>query len=165
MVLVIAALPTPSPSPALTVCAAFAGTKSAFALAASRAGESSGWQVSGTWTIPNAATGDVPNGVSQTFSVAVSDPCGATDIAAIYLLINTQLTGTRIQTPLLIMHGEHDPQAPPQESQEFVAALKQEGKTYAYFTYPGEGHGLTQRERRLDARRREPAILEEYSVR
>ena len=42
----------------------------------------------------------------------------------------------KMRTPLLIMHGEQDPQVPPQESQEFVAALKSAGKTYEYVTYP-----------------------------
>lgn len=83
----------------------------------------------------------------------------------VYRKANVLPDVTRIQTPLLIMHGEQDPQVPPQESQEFVAALKEAGKTYAYFTYPGEGHGFTQREHRLDAWRRELAFLEKYIAR
>ena len=50
----------------------------------------------------------------------------------------------KIEKPLLIMHGEQDPQVPPQESQEFVAALKSAGKIYEYVTYPNEGHGFRQ---------------------
>jgi dipeptidyl aminopeptidase/acylaminoacyl peptidase len=68
----------------------------------------------------------------------------------------------RIQTPLLILHGEQDPQVPPQESQQLVAALKQAGKTYSYYTYPGEGHGFTQRDHRLDAWRKQLAFLRKY---
>jgi dipeptidyl aminopeptidase/acylaminoacyl peptidase len=37
---------------------------------------------------------------------------------------------------------------PPQESQEFAAALKKAGKTFTYITYPNEGHGFQQREHR-----------------
>ncbi|MGA2730654.1 MAG: S9 family peptidase [Terracidiphilus sp.] len=68
----------------------------------------------------------------------------------------------RIKTPLLILHGEQDPQVPPQESQEFAAALKQAGKTFTYITYPGEGHGFQQREHRRDAYERELAFLNKY---
>jgi len=68
----------------------------------------------------------------------------------------------RIKTPLLILHGEEDPQVPPQESQEFAAALKKAGKTFTYITYPHEGHGFQQREHRQDADERELAFLNKY---
>jgi dipeptidyl aminopeptidase/acylaminoacyl peptidase len=68
----------------------------------------------------------------------------------------------RIKTPLLIMHGEQDPQVPPQESQQFVAALKKAGKTYEYVTYPHEGHGFQQPEHRLDSYKRQIAFLDKY---
>ena len=60
------------------------------------------------------------------------------------------------------MHGEEDPQVPPQESQEFVAALKKTGKTYDYVTYPHEGHGFQQPEHRLDSYKRQLAFLQRY---
>jgi dipeptidyl aminopeptidase/acylaminoacyl peptidase len=68
----------------------------------------------------------------------------------------------RIKAPLLILHGEEDPQVPPQESQEFAAALKAAGKTYSYITYPHEGHGFQQREHREDADQKELAFLNRY---
>jgi dipeptidyl aminopeptidase/acylaminoacyl peptidase len=34
----------------------------------------------------------------------------------------------KVKTPLLILHGEQDPQVPPQESAEFAAALKNRGR-------------------------------------
>jgi dipeptidyl aminopeptidase/acylaminoacyl peptidase len=68
----------------------------------------------------------------------------------------------RIQTPLLILHGEQDPQVPPQESKQFAAALKAAGKQFSYFTYPGEGHGFTQREHRLDSWRKQLEFLAKY---
>jgi dipeptidyl aminopeptidase/acylaminoacyl peptidase len=81
---------------------------------------------------------------------------------AVYRKANILADVGRIQTPLLIMHGEQDPQVPPQESQQLVAALKQAGKTYSYYTYPGEGHGISQREHRLDAWRKQLAFLQKY---
>jgi dipeptidyl aminopeptidase/acylaminoacyl peptidase len=68
----------------------------------------------------------------------------------------------KITAPLLIMHGEDDPQVPPYESAQFVAALKKAGKPHLYFTYPKEGHGFTQREHRLDAWRKQIAFLTRY---
>ena len=68
----------------------------------------------------------------------------------------------RITAPVLIMHGEDDPQVPPYESQEFTAALKKAGKPYLYFTYPKELHGFSQRDHRLDAWRKQIAFLDHY---
>jgi len=81
---------------------------------------------------------------------------------AVYRKANVLLEVDRIKTPLLILHGEQDPQVPPQESQEFVAALKQAGKNFSYTTYPGEGHGFQQKEHRRDAYERELAFLNKY---
>jgi dipeptidyl aminopeptidase/acylaminoacyl peptidase len=68
----------------------------------------------------------------------------------------------KIKTPLLILHGEQDPQVPPQESAEFAAALKKSGKIYVYITYSQEGHGFQRRDHRLDAYQREVAFLDQY---
>ncbi len=68
----------------------------------------------------------------------------------------------QIKTPILILHGEEDPQVPPYEAAQFAEALKKAGKFYVYVTYPHEGHGFTQREHRLDAWRRELAFLQKY---
>ncbi|HEV2387633.1 MAG TPA: S9 family peptidase [Candidatus Acidoferrales bacterium] len=68
----------------------------------------------------------------------------------------------KIETPLLIMHGEDDPQVPPYESAQFVKALKAHGKVFYYFTYPNELHGFSQPAHRLDAWRKQLAFLEKY---
>ena len=80
----------------------------------------------------------------------------------VYRKANALLEIKKINTPLLIMHGENDPQVPPYESAEFAKALKENGKVYYYFTYPNELHGFSQREHRLDAWRRQLAFLEKY---
>jgi dipeptidyl aminopeptidase/acylaminoacyl peptidase len=80
----------------------------------------------------------------------------------VYRKANTLLDVAKIKTPLLIMHGENDPQVPPYESAQFVRALKAQAKTYYYFTYPNELHGFTQRDHRLDAWRKQLAFLEKY---
>jgi len=81
---------------------------------------------------------------------------------AIYRKANVLPDVDKIKTPLLILHGEEDPQVPPQESQEFAAALKKAGKTFSYFTYPNEGHGISQPDHRRDATEKEIAFLNRY---
>ena len=81
---------------------------------------------------------------------------------AVYRKADVLLEVDRIKIPLLILHGEQDPQVPPQESQEFVAALKKAGKNFAYKTYPGEGHGFQKREHRRDAYEQELTFLNKY---
>jgi len=81
---------------------------------------------------------------------------------AVYRKANILPDVDKIRTPLLVMHGEQDPQVPPQESQEFVAALKKAGKNYEYVTYPHEGHGFQQSEHRLDSYKRQLAFLDKY---
>lgn len=80
----------------------------------------------------------------------------------VYAKANILSDVQRIATPLLIMHGENDPQVPPYESQQFVAALKKAGKPHLYFTYPNELHGFAQREHKLDAWRKQLAFLNKY---
>jgi dipeptidyl aminopeptidase/acylaminoacyl peptidase len=68
----------------------------------------------------------------------------------------------KVQTPLLVMHGESDPQVPPAESAVFTKALAEHHKTYFYFTYPGELHGFSQTTHRLDAWRKQLAFFDHY---
>jgi dipeptidyl aminopeptidase/acylaminoacyl peptidase len=79
-----------------------------------------------------------------------------------YRKANAVLAVAKIKTPLLIMHGEQDPQVPPYESVQFTQALKRLGKPYWYFTYPNEGHGFSQRDHRLDAWKKQLAFLRKY---
>ncbi|RRA49146.1 S9 family peptidase [Acidipila sp. EB88] len=79
-----------------------------------------------------------------------------------YKRANVLLSIDKIKTPLLVMHGEDDPQVPPAESAEFAKALRAHGKTYFYFTYPGELHGFSQPAHRLDAWQKELAFLDHY---
>lgn len=80
----------------------------------------------------------------------------------VYRKANILLDVARIKTPILILHGEQDPQVPPYESAQFVRELKKSGKTHFYFTYPGEGHGFSRPEHRLDAWKKELTFLAKY---
>ena len=80
----------------------------------------------------------------------------------LYQKADVLLQVDKIKTPLLIMHGENDPQVPPFESAQFTRALKEHGKTFFYYTYPGELHGFSQRDHRLDAWKKQLAFLNKY---
>lgn len=80
----------------------------------------------------------------------------------VYQKANILLDVAEIKTPLLVMHGEEDPQVPPYESTQFVRALSKHGKTHAYFTYPGEPHGFRQPDNRIDAWIKQLAFLAKY---
>ncbi len=80
----------------------------------------------------------------------------------VYAKANVLLSVDKVKTPVLMLHGENDPQVPPAESMEFAKALKEHHKTYFYFTYPGELHGFSQPAHRLDAWEKELAFLERY---
>ncbi|HMF53277.1 MAG TPA: S9 family peptidase, partial [Edaphobacter sp.] len=80
----------------------------------------------------------------------------------VYRRANVLLSIDKVRTPILIMHGENDPQVPPAESVEFTKALREHHKTYFYFTYPNELHGFSQPAHRLDAWQKQLAFLEHY---
>jgi dipeptidyl aminopeptidase/acylaminoacyl peptidase len=80
----------------------------------------------------------------------------------LYTKANVLLPVDKIKTPLLILHGENDPQVPPAEAAEFARALKEHHKAVYYFTYPNELHGFSQPEHELDAWQKELAFLERY---
>lgn len=81
---------------------------------------------------------------------------------AVYRKANILLSIDKIKTPILIMHGENDPQVPPAESAIFAKTLREHKKTYFYFTYPNELHGFVQPAHRLDAWQKQLAFLEHY---
>jgi dipeptidyl aminopeptidase/acylaminoacyl peptidase len=57
----------------------------------------------------------------------------------------------RVRAPLLVLQGANDTNVPRTESDEVVAALRARHSTVDYVVYPGEGHGFTHRDHRIDA--------------
>jgi dipeptidyl aminopeptidase/acylaminoacyl peptidase len=80
----------------------------------------------------------------------------------VYKRANVLQQVDKVQTPLLVMHGEDDPQVPPANSTEFVKALRAHHKTVFYFTYPNELHGFSLPAHRLDAWQKQLAFLQHY---
>jgi dipeptidyl aminopeptidase/acylaminoacyl peptidase len=68
----------------------------------------------------------------------------------------------KVQTPLLVLHGEDDPQVPPADAAELVQALQSHHKTVFYFTYPNELHGVSTPADKIDSWEKELAFLEHY---
>ncbi|PWU02543.1 MAG: hypothetical protein C5B51_20600 [Terriglobia bacterium] len=78
----------------------FSGTKSTFAIVSAADGTTSGWQTTGSWTVPAsgapAVISTIPAsglGSSQTFSVTAADGGGAANINFISLLVNNGING------------------------------------------------------------------------
>jgi dipeptidyl aminopeptidase/acylaminoacyl peptidase len=85
-----------------------------------------------------------------------------TEKPEVYRRANVLLQVDKVKAPILVMHGEDDPQVPPANSAVFVKTLKEHHKTVFYFTYPGELHGFVQPAHRLDAWQKQLAFLEHY---
>jgi len=56
----------------------------------------------------------------------------------------------KIQAPLLIGQGVNDPRCKIRESDQIVAALRNNDLPVTYVVYPDEGHGFVRPENRLD---------------
>jgi dipeptidyl aminopeptidase/acylaminoacyl peptidase len=49
----------------------------------------------------------------------------------------------RLKVPVMLVHGDKDQTVPQKQSKRYADALKTAGKTYEYYSLPGEGHGLS----------------------
>jgi dipeptidyl aminopeptidase/acylaminoacyl peptidase len=71
-----------------------------------------------------------------------------------YEISNTMARIKNIDTPLLIMHGEHDVRAPFRQYEMAVAELRKHGKEFESKSYPNEPHGFRNPDNRIDLYRR-----------
>ncbi len=67
-----------------------------------------------------------------------------------------------VQKPVLIVHGLLDTIVPPEASEEWVEALRREGKVFEYKTYDDEPHGFLRRENLYDVYERMERFLDWY---
>ncbi|MEI6288792.1 MAG: S9 family peptidase [Chloroflexota bacterium] len=67
-----------------------------------------------------------------------------------------------VQKPILLLHGLEDDVVPPEASEEWASALRENGKTFEYKTYAGEPHGFLRRENLLDVYSRIERFLDWY---
>jgi dipeptidyl aminopeptidase/acylaminoacyl peptidase len=67
-----------------------------------------------------------------------------------------------VRKPVLVLHGLLDDIVPPEASEEWVEALRREGKTFEYKTYANEPHGFLRRDNLTDAFARVERFLDWY---
>ncbi|MCR4295487.1 MAG: S9 family peptidase [Elusimicrobia bacterium] len=68
----------------------------------------------------------------------------------------------KIDIPLLIAQGAHDPRVKQAESEQIVAALRAKGKPVEYLLYSDEGHGFAKPANRLDFYAKAEAFLAKH---
>lgn len=68
----------------------------------------------------------------------------------------------RIQVPLLIGQGAHDPRVKRSESDQIVDAMRRNGKPVEYWVYADEGHGFARPENRMHFYGRVETFLAKY---
>ena len=80
---------------------------------------------------------------------------GSLEGAADVLLERSPLTyASRVETPVLLMHGEDDARCPIEQSDQYFVALKRLGKEVEFVRFPGSSHSLL--------RSGHPRLREEY---
>ena len=67
-----------------------------------------------------------------------------------------------ITKPLLVLQGANDPRVLKVESDEIVAAARQNGAPVEYVVFPDEGHGFAKKENQLRANRTVLAFLDQH---
>ncbi len=68
----------------------------------------------------------------------------------------------RIVRPLLVIQGANDPRVLKVESDELVAAARENGTPVEYLVFEDEGHGFESRENRIDAAEKIVTFLDKY---
>ena len=67
-----------------------------------------------------------------------------------------------IRAPLLVVQGANDPRVLQVESDEIIAAVRENGVAVEYVLFPDEGHGFTKRENKIKASNAFVTFLDKY---
>ena len=67
-----------------------------------------------------------------------------------------------IRAPLLVVQGANDPRVLQVESDEIVAAVRENGVAAEYKVFPDEGHGFTKRANKIEASNLYVTFLDKY---
>jgi dipeptidyl aminopeptidase/acylaminoacyl peptidase len=70
----------------------------------------------------------------------------------------------RIETPLMVIQGDHDVRVPPEESEQIVNTVRRNEGIVEYVVFEREGHGIQKLPNRLEMARRQAAFLREHLV-
>ncbi len=101
----------------------------------------------------------------ESFREALYDEMGdpATD-GERHRAISPLFHAENIQVPLLVVQGANDPRVLQVESDEIVAAVRENGVPVEYVIFPDEGHGFSKRENRITASEAFVSFLDTYLV-
>ncbi len=80
----------------------------------------------------------------------------------LYIENSPIFTADKIQTPILMMHNDADGAVPWYQGIEYYMALRRLNKPVWMLNYNGQGHGLTQREHRIDFAKRMMQYFDHY---
>lgn len=99
----------------------------------------------------------------ESFREALYDEMGdpATD-AERHRAISPLFHADQIVRPMLVVQGANDPRVLQVESDELVAAARENGATVEYLLFPDEGHGFRRRANRIEASDAYLAFLDTY---
>ena len=99
----------------------------------------------------------------ESFKEALYDEMGdpATD-AERHRAISPLFHADQVTKPMLVVQGANDPRVLQVESDELVAALRENGVPVEYVLFPDEGHGFRRRENRIAASDAYIKFLDEY---
>jgi dipeptidyl aminopeptidase/acylaminoacyl peptidase len=99
----------------------------------------------------------------ESFREALYDEMGdpATD-AERHRAISPLFHADQIVKPMLVIQGANDPRVLQVESDELVAAARENGAIVEYVLFPDEGHGFRRRENRITASDAYLSFLDEY---
>lgn len=86
----------------------------------------------------------------------IDDPCDREYFRQISPLTHV----SNVRAPAMIIRGSNDPRDPASESDQFVRALRERGKTIEYLRFPDEGHAIRKLSNQIIAYRRIAAFLE-----
>lgn len=69
---------------------------------------------------------------------------------------------SKIKKPLMVLQGANDPRVIKPESDDIVAAVKQNGVPVEYIVFPDEGHGFTKKKNQIESYRAIHQFLDKY---
>jgi len=79
-----------------------------------------------------------------------------------YVRNSPLMFANRVETPLLVLHGDLDQAVPIQQAEEFFTALQRQNKPVTFIRYLGEGHVIKSPANVKDAWQRIYAWFDEF---
>jgi dipeptidyl aminopeptidase/acylaminoacyl peptidase len=89
----------------------------------------------------------------------IGDPVKQRDML---LEISPLFHADKIKKPLIVLQGANDPRVIKPESDDIVAAVKENGVAVEYIVFPDEGHGFTKKKNQIEGYRAILTFLERY---